>query len=116
MSTPKNTTTPTPTKERMCGARPKTAANSGSSSPRKNRNTMSQIKKGEIPIIGVNAMCAMHTGWTSPDPQHSTPDAVQGYNVSDYFDSNGAYKGADEFGVEPTFREMTDEEIAEYIE
>ncbi len=46
------------------------------------------------------------TGWTSPDPKDSAPDVVEGYHVDYYFDSEGRYKGADEFGVEPIFESI----------
>lgn len=74
-----------------------------------------KITAGEIPMIGASEMCSLHIGWISPDPKNSTPEAVEGINVSDYFDSVGRYKGADEKGVEPIFREMTKEEIEEYL-
>lgn len=38
------------------------------------------------------------TGWTDGDGS-----GHEGYNVSDYFAADGAYRGADEHGIEPTF-------------
>lgn len=81
----------------------------------KHMQTIEQLKTGDMPIIGVSAMCSLFTGWTAPDPADCAPDVLEGYNVGDYFDAQGRYKGPDEFGVEPTFREMTDEEAAEYL-
>lgn len=79
------------------------------------KNMSTKIEKGQIPHIGASGMRTLFTGWTSPDPANCAPDVVEGYHVDNYFDSQGRYKGADEFGVEPTFREMTHEEISEYL-
>lgn len=53
-------------------------------------------------------MCDLHTGWTEGDGS-----GHEGYQVADYFDRNGRYLGPDCHGVEPTFREMNEEEVAE---
>lgn len=42
------------------------------------------------------------TGWTEGDGS-----GHYGYNVSDYFATDGTYRGADEHGIEPEFTEAT---------
>lgn len=37
------------------------------------------------------------TGWTGGE------DGYEGYRVEEYFGGDGEYKGADAYGVEPTF-------------
>lgn len=71
-----------------------------------------KLMVGDIPMIGVRAMSALHNGWQQFGGVQIDTD---GYNVSQYFDLQGRYKGPDEHGVEPTFRPMTEEEISEYI-
>lgn len=61
-------------------------------------------------MIGVSAMCEMCIGWTKGDGTGN-----EGYNVADYFDSRGQYLGPDEHGIEPIFREMTEDEVKEYL-
>jgi hypothetical protein len=69
-----------------------------------------KIKKGDLAMIGAAAMCDMCVGWT-----HGDGSGHEGYNAADYFDSVDRYLGPDAHGIEPIFREMTDEEAAEYV-
>ena len=72
------------------------------------------MKTGEKPIIGVKAMCELFIGWKIPDPKN--PPCTDGYNVENYFDRHGCYRGPDYLGVEPVFRDLTKEEIKEYLD
>ena len=68
------------------------------------------MNKGDLPMIGAAAMCEMCIGWTGGDGT-----GHEGYNVSYYFDSLGRYLGPDERGIEPIFRDMTEDEVKEYL-
>ncbi len=69
-----------------------------------------QPKPGDLCMLGEAFMRECHIGWTAGDGS-----SHEGYNVGDYFDSLNRYKGPDEHGIEPIFREMTVEECAEYL-
>jgi hypothetical protein len=68
------------------------------------------MKAGDLPLIGAAVMCDLCVGWTEGDGS-----GHEGYNVADYFDFQGRYKGPDEHGIEPIFREMTPDEVSEYF-
>lgn len=44
-------------------------------------------------------------GWTAPDPRNCAADVIEGYHPDYYFNSDGSYKGPDEYGVEPEYEE-----------
>lgn len=67
---------------------------------------------GMRPGIGVRGQCELCTGWAKNGEKI---DAPSGYNVSDFFNKFGKYLGPDIFEIEPIFREMTQEEIDEYL-
>ena len=69
-----------------------------------------KIHQGEAPIIGVSGLETLHVGWSTGDGSGS-----DGYQVADYFDSRGRYRGPDAHGIEPIFRDMTQEETREFL-
>jgi hypothetical protein len=69
-----------------------------------------KMTQGDTQMIGVSAMCEMCIGWTEGDGT-----GHEGYNVADYFDPEGRYRGPDEHGIEPIFRAMTEDEAKEYL-
>lgn len=68
-----------------------------------------KLQAGDTPAIGVEAMVDLCIGWTEGDGT-----GHEGYNAADYFNSRGQYKGPDEHGIEPIFRDLTDEEASHY--
>lgn len=69
-----------------------------------------KLTKGQHPTIGMHHMQSLLTGWTAGDGS-----GHEGYHVIDFFDSRGAYRGPDESGIEPIFRDMTDDETKDYL-
>ena len=69
-----------------------------------------KLKAGDRPMIGVDSMIDLAIGWTEGDGT-----GHDGYNVADYFDSRGCYRGPDAHGIEPIFREMSEDEVNEYL-
>ena len=77
--------------------------------------TQIKMKAGDLPMIGLSGLRELFVGWTAPDQKDCVSDVVEGYHLDDYFDEQGRYKGPDQYGVEPEFREMTEDEVSCYF-
>lgn len=74
-----------------------------------------QIKKGDIPHIGVRGQCGLLIDWKMADGSPAPHDYTEGFNAENFFNEQEKYLGPDVNGCEPVFRDMTPEEAKEYL-